>query len=139
MEPFGCFRADFSVITPTVVLTNRAEHDRCRQVAVERLVNANEMLRHEAAEDVGDLEVMLAHSALIEHDAPHVGRSTISLRPATPSMPLSDPRVLVTTGCNAALEQGPHVLGVEQLFGFEIEIGSESASQRGDNFELRIK
>jgi hypothetical protein len=56
----------------------------------------------------------VSHPALLGGIAADYGRLLFSTTAGWHAqMPLPDPRVLVTTGCNAALEQGPHVLGVE--------------------------
>jgi hypothetical protein len=69
LEPLRSPGADLGVVATVVVLADRAEHDRRRQIAVERLLDPDQVFREKATQHVGDLEMVLPHPVPVETPA----------------------------------------------------------------------
>ena len=70
IEPLGRMPPDLVVVPLHVVLGDRGQHDRGGQVALEQLVDTDQVLGHEPAGDVRQFAMTLADAAAIDHECP---------------------------------------------------------------------
>ena len=70
IEPLGRIPPDLVVVPLHVVLGDRGQHDRGGQVALEQLVDTDQVLGHEPAGDVRKFAMTLADAAAIDHECP---------------------------------------------------------------------